>query len=68
MTQHWNPDREIARVKRTWPAGATAGLALVAAACVGVVATLYLVAGPSDVFENDSAIDWDKAPGFPHGD
>jgi hypothetical protein len=54
MSRHWNPDREVARTKRTWPPGATVGLVLVAAACVGVVATLYRVAGPSDVFEKES--------------
>lgn len=52
MSKHWNP--ELARAGETrakrWPAGATAGLILVAAACVGVAALLYQVAGPRDVF------------------
>lgn len=71
MSKHWNPEDELARetrVKHSWPAGATVGIALVAAACVGVVATLYWVAGPRDVFENDVSVDWDKAPGLPPKD
>jgi len=55
MSKHWNPDDELSRggeaqAKPRWPAGATAGLMLVAAACVGIVAVLYTVAGPRDVF------------------
>jgi len=54
MSKHWNPGDELAqagdaRAKR-WPAGATAGLMLVAAACVGIAALLYQVAGRRDVF------------------
>ena len=47
--KHWNPRRE-AKPKAHWPEGATAGLILVAAACVGIAAILYKVAGPRDVF------------------
>jgi Na+/H+-translocating membrane pyrophosphatase len=36
--------------KLSWPAGATAGILIVAAACLGVSLTLYHVAGPRDVF------------------
>jgi len=59
MSKHWNPDDELelaqlreerAAEKRRWPEGATAGLVLVAAACVGIAAVLYQVAGPQDVF------------------
>jgi len=63
MSQHWDPRSDLARARRgSWPAGATAGLALVAALCTGVVVTLYLVAGPNDVFEKDSGADWHKPP------
>jgi hypothetical protein len=58
MSKHWNPDdvllrvreERAARAKPRWPHGATAGLALVAAACFGVAVVLYHVAGPRDVF------------------
>ena len=64
MSMHWTPDGdatpladdiavEPARsqpIKKDWPEGATAGLLLVAAACVGVAVLVYKVAGPSDVF------------------
>ena len=58
MSKHWNPDDVLLRVreeraaqaKPRWPQGATAGLVLVAAACFGVAAVLYHVAGPRDVF------------------
>ena len=55
MSRHWNPEEELARIydepaKPRWPKGATAGLLLVAAACVGVGLVLYRVAGPRDVF------------------
>jgi hypothetical protein len=54
MSKPWNPNEDLARARRTWPPGAIVGLALVAAACIGVVVTLYRVAGPSDVFEQES--------------
>jgi len=56
VSRHWNPDGEIARVnpererRRAWPAGATAGLALVAILCVATSALLYEMAAPRDVF------------------
>jgi hypothetical protein len=58
MSKHWNPDDVLLRVreeraaqaKPRWPHGATAGLVLVAAACLGVAVVLYHVAGPRDVF------------------
>jgi hypothetical protein len=60
VSRHWNPDEDIARARsararREWPAGATVGLALVAAACAGLVLTLYHVAGPRDSFADDPA-------------
>ena len=55
MSRHWNPQDELARVgkaqaKPRWPKGATAGLVLVAAGCLGLALVLYRVAGPRDVF------------------
>jgi hypothetical protein len=55
MGRHWNPEDEAARVtdgraKPRWPEGATAGLVLVAAGCIGLAVLLYHVAGPRDVF------------------
>jgi hypothetical protein len=37
----------------SWPEGATAGLLLVAAFCLGLSATLWHIAGPRDVFAED---------------
>ncbi len=58
MSRHWNPRGEVARARqeraKTWPAGATAGIALVAAACLGVAVTLYWVAGPRVVVEEEA--------------
>ncbi|MDP9422945.1 MAG: hypothetical protein M3Q19_08955 [Pseudomonadota bacterium] len=61
MSEHWNPDGEIARWtgaddlarpgKRSWPEGATAGLVLVAAGCLALGLVLYQFAGPRDVVE-----------------
>ena len=39
--------------RQSWPQGATAGILLVAAACIGLSMTLYHVAGPRDVFAQD---------------
>lgn len=55
VAKHWNPEDDLARVreaqsKPSWPQGATAGLVLVAAACLGLAVVLYHVAGPRDVF------------------
>ena len=55
MSKHWNLRSEPAPVRATparqsWPAGATAGLAVVAACCVGVAVVLYQLAGPSNSF------------------
>jgi hypothetical protein len=54
VSKHWNPQDDVARIERlhsrkTWPAGATAGLLVVAAACLGVGVVLYKVAGPREV-------------------
>jgi hypothetical protein len=61
VSRHWKPDGDLSRIiparehaKKRWPEGATAGLALVAAACLGVAVALYQVAGPRDVFEEPS--------------
>ena len=55
MGGHRNPEDGLSRRIETagkprWPEGATAGLLLVAAACIGLAALLYHVAGPRDVF------------------
>ena len=55
MSRHWNPEDELARIreeraKPRWPEGATAGLVIVAVACVGLAMVLYKIAGPRDVF------------------
>jgi hypothetical protein len=39
--------------KASWPEGATAGILIVAAACLGVALTLYHVAGPRDSFAQE---------------
>jgi hypothetical protein len=60
MSKHWNPQAEVARVrkppvKHSWPASATVGVVLVAAACLAVGVIVYQVAGPRDSFaEGDS--------------
>jgi len=59
MSKHWQPD--AARERRTkadgapakrapWPAGATVGLLLVAAGCLGLALAAYQMAGPRDLF------------------
>jgi hypothetical protein len=73
VSRHWNPEGELARVPeartgRAWPHGATAGLVLVAAGCIGVAAIAYWAAGPSQRFADDSAIDWDGLPSPPPAD
>lgn len=61
MSRHWKPDSDAVpisrggeRARKRWPEGATLGLAIVAAACIGLAAALYHVAGPRDVFEEPS--------------
>lgn len=71
MSRHWNPDEDLARVREArvthaWPAGATVGLALVAAACAGVVATLYWVSGPRDIIADDAGAN--ETAGLPGAD
>lgn len=41
-------------LRRSWPEGATAGILIVAAACLAVSLTLYHLAGPRDVFAEDA--------------
>ena len=70
MSRHWNPNDDLAaaREERTpaaWPHGATAGLMLVAAGCIGVAALVYWAAGPRHTFADDAAIDWEGLPS-PH--
>ena len=61
MSKHWKPDAEAVQIvpagepgRKRWPEGATVGLVVVAAACIGLAAVLYHVAGPRDVFEEPS--------------
>ena len=58
MSMHWKPDADLARAEakaaKSWPEGATAGLLLVAAVCLGAAVLIYQVAGPRDVFEKDT--------------
>jgi len=70
VSRHWNPEGELDRVRearasRAWPHGATAGLVLVAAGCIGVAAIAYWAAGPRQTFADDSAIDWEGLPSPP---
>ena len=68
--KHWKPDEDsdcwipaqaaAPPQKSTWPPGATAGLALVAAACLAFGAVLYQLAGPSDVFAEETPLDGDR--------
>jgi hypothetical protein len=46
--------RSSAAATKRWPAGATAGILIVAAACLGVSATVYHIAGPRDVFAQEA--------------
>jgi len=41
--------------RQSWPEGATAGILLVAATCVGLSITLYQLAGPRDAFAEEAA-------------
>ena len=65
MTKPWKPDEALerrsepaecvppeptARERASWPAGATAGLLMVAAGCIGLAAVLYRLAAPRDLF------------------
>lgn len=57
MSKPWNPRGEIDRPvpveqprRAPWPAGATAGVVLIAACCIGAAVVIYQVAGPRDVF------------------
>jgi hypothetical protein len=64
--KHWKPDENIAAemarenpvpVRKRWPAGATAGLLIVAASCVALGAVMYHVTGPRDVFKDEAPAD-----------
>ena len=61
VSKHWSPENEIARIRKarvthSWPAGATVGVVLVAAACLAVGVVVYQMAGPRDSFaEEDGA-------------
>jgi endonuclease YncB( thermonuclease family) len=68
MSRHWRPDDELAlarqrRSRQPWPAGATAGLVLVGAACVGFAVGLYQAAGPLAPVEPEARIEQGAAAG-----
>jgi hypothetical protein len=46
----------LAKVRASWPEGATAGILLVAVACLGLSMTLYHIAGPRDVFAESAGV------------
>jgi micrococcal nuclease len=48
-----------------WPAGATAGLVLIAAACVGTAFGLYQAAGPRNPVELEARIEQGAVPAVP---
>jgi hypothetical protein len=55
MKRLWKNEHADARAcartaKPSWPEGATAGILIVAAACLAFSITLYHLAGPRDVF------------------
>ena len=56
MSRHWNPNDDLARLRDPaqpqlrWPEGATAGLVMVAGACVAIGILLYKMAAPRDIF------------------
>ena len=55
MRQEPRHGRAYAATRRqSWPEGATAGILLIAAACIGLSATLYQLAGPRDVFAEET--------------
>lgn len=63
MSRHWKPEGNAVRVRwertggfvrearRTWPAGATVGVLMVAAAAVGGAWLYYRLAGPREVVD-----------------
>jgi endonuclease YncB( thermonuclease family) len=79
MSRHWKPDGEDGPWGRAeaylppgggrpprapWPAGATAGLGLLAAACVGAMVGLYQAAAPREPVD-PAAIEWDAVQAVP---
>lgn len=53
MSKHWKPNEQPVRIRDArapWPQGATAGLLVLGAVCIGTVILLYKLAGPRDVF------------------
>jgi hypothetical protein len=64
VSRHWNSDEELVRCiaaeefararKHAWPAGATAGILLVAVSCIALGTLLYQLAGPRQVVEKSA--------------
>jgi endonuclease YncB( thermonuclease family) len=67
MSIHWPPDgfSPGPRRRASWPAGATVGVVLVGAMCVGVAVGLYEAAGPRQVVEPGAAIEWNAVAAPP---
>ena len=70
--RHWKPEGEIARIiparqrgRQSLPAGAKAGLLLVAAACIGAMAGLYQALAPRNPLEPGAEIEWDAVQEAP---
>jgi micrococcal nuclease len=80
VSEHWKPEGKAGPWGRpqtyvragggngtrggSWPTGATVGLLLVAAACVGAMVGLYQAAGPREVVD-PAAIEWDAVQAVP---
>jgi len=48
--------RAVAQARKAaWPQGATAGVLIIAAACLALSIALYHVAGPRDVFAEETS-------------
>lgn len=68
MSKHWAPEDFVVlqpRRRSRWPAGATVGVVLVGAACLGVAVGLYEAAGPRTVVEPEAAIEWNAVAAVP---
>jgi micrococcal nuclease len=72
VSRHWKPDRRdewtaidgYVPARRSWPAGATAGVVLVAAACLGVAVGVYQARG-TDPVGPEAKIEWNAVQAVP---
>jgi endonuclease YncB( thermonuclease family) len=58
-------DSYLREARQTWPAGATAGVLLVGAACLGVVVGSYQALGPRDPVGPEAKIEWNAVAAVP---